>query len=86
MYRPRYLNKPKDNLLVIELKDIDSVPKVYYKGERVFNKGLNEVSYHWKSRGGLVDYGKQSINIKGLDKDGRSKYPVLDVIAKERGV
>lgn len=40
----------KPNLLEIKLKDTDSVPEVYYKGERLDEspKGLVDISYHWK--------------------------------------
>ncbi|PQF75120.1 hypothetical protein CUS72_10855, partial [Enterococcus faecium] len=33
------------NLLEIKLKDTDSVPEVYYKGEKL--EGLIDVSYHY---------------------------------------
>lgn len=85
MYRPRYLDKPKDNLLVIELKDFDSVPKVYYKGKRVFNKGLFSVDYNWETRK-MIGPSNHNIKITGYDLDGRAKHPVLDTINKQNGV
>lgn len=85
MYRPRYLNKNKDNLLVIVLKDMDSVPKVYYKGERVFSKGLFSVDYSRETRK-MIGPNNHSIKITGYDLDGRGKYPVLDTINKKNGV
>lgn len=41
----------KSNLLEIKLKDTDSGPQVYYKGERLdeLPKGLVDISYHWKT-------------------------------------
>ncbi|MFI3729500.1 hypothetical protein [Vagococcus fluvialis] len=85
MYRPRYLDKPKDNLLVIELKDIDSVPKVYYKGERVFSDSLISVDYNWRTRR-EIGPNSQNIKITGYDLDGRVNYPVTDTINKQSGV
>lgn len=43
----------KSNLLEIKLKDTDSVPEVYYNGERLDKspKGLVDISYHWKTDG-----------------------------------
>jgi len=48
---PLYETKQEPNLLEIKLKDTDSVPEVYYKGERLDEllKGLVDVSYHWKT-------------------------------------
>lgn len=48
----KYLNgKEEPNLLEIKLKDTDSVPEVYYKGERLdeLPKGLVDISYHWRT-------------------------------------
>lgn len=41
----------KPNLLEIKLKDTDSVPEVYYKGERLDEspKGLVDIAYHWRT-------------------------------------
>lgn len=55
------------NLLEIKLKDTDSVPEVYYKGERLdeLPKGLVDVSYHWKTDGfSSNDRGANDINIE----------------------
>ncbi|EMF0470626.1 hypothetical protein IGG79_001797 [Enterococcus faecium] len=57
----------KPNLLEIKLKDTDSVPEVYYKGERLdeLPKGLVDVSYHWKTDGfSSNDRGANDINIE----------------------
>jgi len=39
------------NLLEIKLKDTDSVPEVWYKGERLdeLPKGLVDIAYHWRT-------------------------------------
>ncbi|NTL47827.1 hypothetical protein HQ679_05565 [Enterococcus faecium] len=57
----------KPNLLEIKLKDTDSVPEVYYKGERLdeLPKGLVDISYHWKTDGFTDDdRGANDINIE----------------------
>ncbi|MBE9872610.1 hypothetical protein [Enterococcus faecium] len=57
----------KPNLLEIKLKDTDSVPEVWYKGERLdeLPKGLVDVSYHWKTDGfSNNDRGANDINIE----------------------
>lgn len=62
----KYLNnKQEPNLLEIKLKDTDSVPEVYYKGERLdgLPKGLVDVSYHWKTTN-TNDNGANDINIE----------------------
>lgn len=64
----KYLNnKQEPNLLEIKLKDTDSVPEVWYKGERLdeLPKGLVDVSYHWKTDGfSSNDRGANDINIE----------------------
>lgn len=64
----RYLtDKEEPNLLEIKLKDTDSVPEVYYKGERLdeLPKGLVDISYHWKTSSlDGDDYGANDINIE----------------------
>lgn len=55
------------NLLEIKLKDTDSVPEVYYKGERLdeSSKGLVDISYHWKVDDfSSNDCGANDINIE----------------------
>ena len=64
----KYLNnKQEPNLLEIKLKDTDSVPEVYYKGERLdeSSKGLVDISYHWKVDDfSSNDCGANDINIE----------------------
>lgn len=55
------------NLLEVKLKDLDSVPEVYYKGVRVFDETLIEVTYRWATEDHKSD-GKQYICIEGLDE------------------
>ncbi|MGH1678294.1 helix-turn-helix domain-containing protein [Enterococcus avium] len=60
-----FFNKPY--LLEIKLKDTDSVPEVYYKGERLdeLPKGLVDISYHWKTSSFEGDdYGANDIHIE----------------------
>lgn len=55
------------NLLEIKLKDTDSVPEVYYKGERLdeLPKALVDISYHCKTDGfSSNDRGANDINIE----------------------
>ena len=55
------------NLLEIKLKDTDSVPEVYYKGERLdeYPNGLIDISYHWKTAGITnEEQGANDINIE----------------------
>lgn len=59
---PLYDTKP--NLLEIKLKDTDSVPEVWYKGERLDN-ALVDISYHWRTNDILNDdNGANDINIE----------------------
>lgn len=54
----------KPNLLEIKLKDTDSVPEVWYKGERLDN-ALVDISYHWRTNDILNDdNGANDINIE----------------------
>lgn len=61
----KYLNnKQEPNLLEIKLKDTDSVPEVWYKGERLDN-ALVDISYHWRTNDILNDdNGANDINIE----------------------
>lgn len=61
------LYETKPNLLEIKLKDTDSVPEVWYKGERLdeLPKGLVDIKYHWKTDGFTDDdYGANDIHIE----------------------
>lgn len=61
---PLYDTKP--NLLEIKLKDTDSVPEVYYKGERLdeLPKALVDISYHYRTTGEWPDDSANDINIE----------------------
>lgn len=62
---PLYDTKP--NLLEIKLKDTDSVPEVYYKGEKLgkYPECLVDISYHWKVDDfSSNDCGANDINIE----------------------
>lgn len=60
---PLYDTKP--NLLEIKLKDTDSAPEVWYKGEKLgkYPECLVDISYHWNT-GGTNDNGANDINIE----------------------
>ncbi|MDT2637968.1 helix-turn-helix domain-containing protein [Enterococcus dongliensis] len=62
---PLYETKQEPNLLEIKLKDTDSVPEVWYKGERLgeYPECLVDISYHWNT-GGTNDNGANDINIE----------------------
>lgn len=59
-------NKKEPNLLEIKLKDTDSVPEVYYKGERLDEspKALVDISYHYRTTGEWPDDSANDINIE----------------------
>lgn len=59
------LYETEPNLLEIKLKDTDSVPEVYYKGEKLgkYPECLVDISYHWNT-GGTNDNGANDINIE----------------------
>lgn len=78
----------KPNLLEIKLKDTDSVPEVYYKGERLdeLPKGLVDVSYHWKTDGfSSNDRGANDITIQYFSSFN-DKYPDMKTIGHKREV
>lgn len=54
------------NLLEIKLKDTDSVPEVYYKGERLdeLPKALVDISYHYRTTGEWPVDSANDINIE----------------------
>lgn len=83
----KYLNnKQEPNLLEIKLKDTDSVPEVYYKGERLdeLPKGLVDVSYHWKTDGfSSNDRGANDITIEYYDSHN-DKYLDRKIIGHKR--
>lgn len=64
---PLYETKQEPNLLEIKLKDTDSVPEVYYKGEKLgkYPECLVDISYHWKVDDfSSNDCGANDINIE----------------------
>lgn len=74
------------NLLEIKLKDTDSVPEVWYKGERLdeLPKGLVDVSYHWKTDGfSSNDRGANDITIEYYDSHN-NKYLDRKIIGHKR--
>lgn len=76
----------KPNLLEIKLKDTDSVPEVWYKGERLDEspKGLVDVSYHWKTDGfSSNDRGTNDITIEYYDSHN-NKYLDRKIIGHKR--
>lgn len=83
----KYLNnKQEPNLLEIKLKDTDSVPEVWYKGERLDEspKGLVDVSYHWKTDGfANDDRGANDITIEYYDSHN-DKYLDRKIIGHKR--
>lgn len=86
----KYLNnKQEPNLLEIKLKDTDSVPEVYYKGERLDelpNKALADISYHWKTDSfSSNDRGANDITIQYFSSFN-DKYPDMKTIGHKREV
>lgn len=83
----KYLNnKQEPNLLEIKLKDTDSVPEVWYKGERLDEspKGLVDVSYHWKTDDFTNDdRGANDITIEYYDSHN-NKYLDRKIIGHKR--
>ena len=76
------------NLLEIKLKDTDSVPEVWYKGERLDEspKGLVDVSYHWKTDDFTNDdRGANDITIQYFSSFN-DKYPDKKTIGHKRDV
>jgi hypothetical protein len=67
-------------LLEIRVDDMDSVPVVYYKGERIEAKV--SVAYHWQTRGS-DPFGKHKMQIKYVTSES-SKLPVTHTIGHER--
>ncbi|HCK3994064.1 TPA: hypothetical protein N0A28_003430, partial [Enterococcus faecium] len=80
------LYETEPNLLEIKLKDTDSVPEVWYKGERLDEspKGLVDVSYHWKTDGFTNDdRGANDITIQYFSSFN-DKYPDIKTIGHKR--
>lgn len=82
----KYLNnKEEPNLLEIKLKDTDSVPEVYYKGERLdeLPKGLVDISYHYRTTGEWPDDSANDINIEYYSTSN-DKYLDKKIIGHKR--
>lgn len=81
-------DRSNTNLLEIKLRDTDSVPEVWYKGERLdeLPKGLVDVSYHWKTDGfSSNDRGANDITIQYFSSFN-DKYPDMKTIGHKREV
>lgn len=63
------------NLLEIRVKDINSVPEVYYKGEPVYVDRLHSVDYYWETEG--FEEGAHNIDIKGASNDGDGSWDTM---------
>ncbi|HFQ3653139.1 TPA: hypothetical protein ACGV20_002278 [Enterococcus faecium] len=81
-------DRSNTNLLEIKLRDTDSVPEVWYKGERLdeLPKGLADVSYHWKTDDFTNDdRGANDITIQYFSSFN-DKYPDMKTIGRKREV
>ena len=76
--------KDDANLLEIKLKDTDSVPEIYYKGQRLdkLPRGLVDISYHWHTRSYDTN-GQNKIHIEYYDSPN-TKYLDKRTIEHER--
>lgn len=70
------------NLLEIKLKDTDSVPEVWYKGEKL--EELIDVSYHYHTTTEVVAGSTNDINMEYLGEV--TKYPDIKTIRHKRDV
>lgn len=61
----------KDKHLIIELDDMDSVPRVFYKGEEISNKV--KVGFNWDTANERYP-SRQLICIDYLKKEDNGKY------------
>ncbi|ERK34265.1 hypothetical protein I131_09615 [Enterococcus faecium CRL1879] len=75
-------NTSNTNLLEIKLKDTDSVPEVWYKGEKL--EGLIDVSYHYHTTTEVVAGSTNDINMEYLGEV--TKYPDMKTIGHKREV
>lgn len=78
----------ENTLLVIKLKDMYSVPEVYYQGKRI-DGGLVDVQYHYHTTGDEVNGGlglsDMSLEWYKQADDGRRGL-VLDTVKHERRI
>lgn len=70
VYEAEYEEPP---LLVIELKDMKSVPVIKYKGEEI--TGKLEVDYHWKTKG-LDDVGEHELSLENVDEEQQASRKI----------
>lgn len=84
---PLYETKQEPNLLEIKLKDTDSVPEVYYKGQRMdeMPRGLIDITYHWHTEDDeyQVPRGVNDITIEYYDSPN-NKYLDRKIIGHKR--
>lgn len=71
----KMMKKEPLNLLEIKLKDTDSVPEVWYKGERLDSMpgGLISIDYNWKTKGHDECFeGENNLDVDwiGIKKEG----------------
>ena len=64
-YFGKYKSNDRKNLLVIELQDENSVPKVIYKGEEIHMK--TKISFDWETR--TDEYGGTHIGLEYFKKN-----------------
>lgn len=80
----------KNNLLEIKLKDTDSVPEVYYKGQRMDEppKGLVDIAYHYHTTGDGSDMpdGANDISVEYYDIPVASKHVDRKIIGHKRDI
>ena len=80
----------KSNLLEIKLKDTESVPEVYYKGQRMDEapKGLVDIAYHYHTTGSGSDIpdGANDISIEYYDTPVDSEHVDRKIIGHKRDI
>ncbi|MCZ4350784.1 hypothetical protein HV547_05795 [Enterococcus faecium] len=80
-------DRSNKNLLEIKLKDTDSVPEVYYKGQRMdeMPRGLIDITYHWHTEDDeyQVPRGVNDITIEYYDSPN-NKYLDRKIIGHKR--
>lgn len=83
----------KSNLLEIKLKDTDSVPEVYYKGERLDGPvangvGLVDMQYHYHTEedGSRTPDGANDISIEYYDMSDDSEHLDRKIIGHKRDI
>lgn len=75
-------DRSNTNLLEIKLKDTDSVPEVYYKGQKL--EGLIDVSYHYHTTTDVVAGSTNDINMEYIGEV--TMYPDKKTIRHKREV